>query len=107
MASTAPICSAASSCTMPWLDRPAARILPSRLRSVKTCQYSSSGVPSSAGQCIWWVQMAATSASCEDAEGGAQRGDDRSADGDREERPSEAGLEEFVPQPGQGEQLDG
>src|SRR5712691_4986055 len=41
------------------------------------------------------------------AQGGAERGDDGSADGDREERPGEAGLEELVPQPGQDEQLAG
>ena len=60
IASTVPVCSASSSWKTPWFDSPAARILPSRLRSVKTCQYSSSGVPSSAGQCIWYRSIRST-----------------------------------------------
>src|SRR5207244_5259241 len=42
-----------------------------------------------------------------DAQRGAERGDDRTADGDRQERPAEAGVEELVPQPGQDQQLAG
>src|SRR5271166_862269 len=43
----------------------------------------------------------------EQAQAGAQAGDNGSADGDREERPGEAGPEEPVSEPGQGEQLGG
>src|SRR6478752_765433 len=39
------------------------------------------------------------------AQRGAEHGDDGSADGDRQERPGEAGLEERVAQPGQDEQF--
>jgi hypothetical protein len=47
------------------------------------------------------------SARREDPKAGAQGGDDGSADGDGDERPGEAGLEELVPQVGQGEQFGG
>ena len=56
-----------------------------RLRSVNTCQYSFTGVPFSAGQRILVAVVIEWSASGGGAQGGAERGDDGSADGDRQE----------------------
>ncbi|CFN83150.1 Uncharacterised protein [Bordetella pertussis] len=43
-----------------WLDRPTWRTLPAWRRSSSACQYTSRGVPSPAGQCIWYRSMAST-----------------------------------------------
>ena len=58
---------------MSWFDSPIARTFPSRLRSRNACQYSSTAVRSSAGQCIWYRSIPSTRSRRSDASTLARR----------------------------------